>query len=101
MIYAENCCTWFENRVYDFYLAGIGGIPVSSVAIIRSGDTASMEFVSTLNEYRRRKEAITVSTMALDLYGVKIVTLSGSVGAVALYKKLGFHNILLKHNMPD
>lgn len=108
MIDAENYYTWFENGVYDFYLAEIGGIPVSTAATIRSGDTASMEFVSTLNEYRRRKAAITVSTMALEelfANGVKTVTLSGSVEAVALYKKLGFHNcfynILLKYNISD
>lgn len=108
MIDAENYYTWFENGVYDFYLAEIGGIPVSTVATIRCGDTASLEFVSTLNEYRRRKAAITVSTMVLnELFanGVKTVTLSGSVEAVALYKKLGFHNcfhnILLKYNISD
>lgn len=108
MIDSENYYTWLKNGVYDFYLAEIDGIPVSTVATIQNGDTASLEFVSTLNEYRRRKAAITVSTMALyNLFakGVKTVTLSGSVEAVALYKKLGFHdcfhNILLKYNIPD
>lgn len=108
MIDAEKYYTWLKNGVYDFYLAEIDGIPVSTAATIRNGDTASLEFVSTLNEYRRRKAAITVSTMALDdlfANGVKNVTLSGSFEAVALYKKLGFHdcfhNILLKYNISD
>ena len=108
MIDAENYYIWLKNGVYDFYLAEIDGIPVSTAATIQNGDTASLEFVSTLNEYRRRKAAITVSTMALeDLFakGVKTVTLSGGVEAVTLYKKLGFHsyfnNILLKYNISD
>ena len=108
MIDAKNYYTWVENGVYDFYLAEIDGTPVSTVATIRNGDTASMEFVSTLNKYRRRKAAITLSTLALDelfANGVKNVTLSGSVEAVALYKKLGFHscfhNILMKYSISD
>ena len=108
MIDAKNYDPWLENGVYDFYLAEIDGVPVSTVATIRSGDTASMEFVSTLNGYRRRKAAITLSTLALEelfANGAKTVTLSGSVEAVALYQKLGFHpcfhNILLKYSASD
>ena len=106
MIDAENYYTWLENGIYDFYLAEINGTPVSTAATIQSRDTGSLEFVSTLEEYRRKKAGITVSSIALsELFanGVKYVTLSGSVEAVALYQKLGFHscfqNILLKYNL--
>lgn len=106
MIDDANYYTWLENGIYDFYLAEINGIPVSTAATIRSGNTASLEFVSTLKEYRRKKAGITVSSIALsELFenGVERVTLSGSVEAVALYQKLGFHscfgNILLKYNL--
>ena len=106
MIDPENYYIWVENGVYDFYLGEINGIPVSTAATIRSGDTASLEFVSTLSEYRRRKAAITISSKAISKLlenGVKTVTLSGSVEAVSLYKKLGFHkcftNILLQYNI--
>ena len=104
MINAENYYTWLENGIYDFYLAEINGIPVSTAATIRSGNTASLEFVSTLKEYRRKRAGITVSSNAIsELFanGVEDVTLSGSLEAVALYQKLGFHscfeNILLKY----
>lgn len=106
MIDADNYYTWFEKGVYDFYLGEIDGIPVSTAATIQSEDTASLEFVSTLQEYRRMKAAITISSKILsELFsnGVKTVTLSGAVEAVPLYKKLGFHscfhNILLKYNL--
>lgn len=66
MIDAENYYTWLENGIYDFYLAEINGIPVSTAATIRSGDTGSLEFVSTLEEYRRKKAGITVSSIALS-----------------------------------
>ena len=107
MIDAENYYTWIENGTYDAYLGEINGIPVSTAATIRNGDTASLEFVSTLEEYRRRKAAITISSKAIsELFenGVKTITLSGSVEAVPLYQKLGFHNcfinILVQYKLP-
>ena len=77
-----------------FYLAEIDGKAVSTAATIQTGDTASLEFVSTLEEYRRRKAAIILSSKALaNLFanGAACVTLSGSSEAVPLYEKLGFH----------
>lgn len=106
MIDADNYYIWAENGVYDFYLGEIDGIPVSTAATIRSGDTASLEFVSTLSDYRRRKAAITISSKAIcGLFenGAETVTLSGAAEAVSLYQKLGFHkcftNVLVQYDI--
>lgn len=105
MIDAENYYTWVENDNIDLYLGEIDGIPVSTAATIRSGDTASLEFVSTLEEYRRRKVASVVCSVALtDLFanGVEDVTLSACGESVCLYEKLGFEgyfdNIIMRYN---
>lgn len=94
MIDAENYCTWIKQDNMRFYLAEVDGKAVSTVATIQTGDTASLEFVSTLEEYRRRKAAIILSSKAIEnlfANGAECVTLSGSSEAVPLYEKLGFH----------
>lgn len=93
MIDTENYYLWVENENIDIYLGEIDGIPVSTAATIRSGDTASLEFVSTTEEYRRRKIASVVCSNALaELFakGVEEVTLSACGESVYLYEKLGF-----------
>lgn len=100
MIDAENYYTWTKQENMRFYLAELAGKAISTVATIRTGNTASLEFVSTLQEYRRRKAAIILSSRALEnLFadGVESVTLSGSGEAVPLYEKLGFHQCF--HNI--
>ena len=76
------------------YLYVLDEAPISMAATIQTGDVASLEFVSTLQEYRRRKASITLNSHALaELYanGVRAVSLSGFSEAVALYEKLEFH----------
>ena len=93
MIDAENYYTWVENENIDLYLGEIEGIPVSTAMTIRNGDTASLEFVSTLEEYRRRKVASVICSRALaNLFerGVEDVTLSACGESVGLYEKFGF-----------
>ncbi len=100
MIDAEHYYVWVAQDHIKIYLAEIDGVPVSTAATIQTGNTASLEFVSTLEAYRRRKAAITLSSKALEeLFerGVETVTLSGSSQAVPLYKKLGFHTCF--HNI--
>ncbi|MDE7297533.1 MAG: GNAT family N-acetyltransferase [Lachnospiraceae bacterium] len=94
MIDAENYSVWLKQENIRFYLAEIDGVPAATAATIRTGNTASLEFVSTLEEYRRRKAAIILNSRALEnLFeeGVESVTLSGASEAVPLYEKLGFH----------
>lgn len=104
MIDAENYYTWVENDNIDLYLGEIDGNPVSTAATIRSGDTASLEFVSTLEEYRRRKVASVVCSVALtDLFanGVEDVTLSACGESVHMYEKIGFkryfNNLIMRY----
>lgn len=104
MIDAENYYTWVKNKRFRFYLGEIDGIPVSTAATIRNSNTASLEFVSTLEEYRRHGVAYAVNTKAItQLFdnGVSVVTLSGVEESVPLYKKIGFHrcfnNIIMQY----
>lgn len=100
MIDAGHYAVWLAQKDMRFYLAETDGMPAATAATIQSGSTASLEFISTLKEYRRRKAAITLSSKALeDLFadGVETVTLSGASEAVPLYKKLGFHECF--HNI--
>lgn len=67
---------------------------------IPSGDVASLKFVSTLQEYRRRKAFITLNSHALaelfvnGMRAVSLVSLRGPGEAVALYEKLEFHECI-------
>ena len=107
MIDAGHYAVWLEKGNLRFYLCEMDGEPVSTASTIQTGDTASLEFVSTLQEYRRRKAAISLCSQALgELFesGVRAVTLSGSEEAVELYRKLGFHecfhNIVMQYDIP-
>lgn len=106
MIDPENYFIWVGEKRFNFYLGEINGVPVSTAATIQNGDTGSLEFVSTLSEFRHRGAAATVSTRAIEeLFnnGVETVTLSGGEEAVPLYKKLGFHsvfdNIIMRYSV--
>lgn len=108
MISADHYFKWVETNGIQIYLAEIDGIAVSTAATMRDSKTASLEFVSTLPEYRRQKAALTLCSTALsDLFaqGVKTVTLSGASEAVALYEKLGFRayfsNVIMLYEMQD
>lgn len=96
MIDAENYYVWVQSEDIRIYLGEIDGVPVSTAATIQNGDVASLEFVSTLEEYRRRGVALAVCEKALaDLWesGVNAVTLGACEESPALYEKLGFHNV--------
>lgn len=105
MIDAEHYYTWVESNDICIYLGEINGVPVSTAATIQNGNVASLEFVSTLEEYRHRKAAATVCSKAIqDLFDrdVKAVTLGACGESVSLYKGLGFksnfNNIIMQYN---
>ncbi len=104
MIDAKRYYTWVLNGTYRFYLGEVGGVPASTAATILNGDTASLEFVSTLEEYRHRHAASSLCSKAITgLFeqGARTVTLSGSADAVRLYEGLGFcgyfNNIIMRY----
>ncbi len=106
MIDADHYYTWVENGYMDVYLGEIDGTPVSTAATIRNGEAASLEFVSTLERYRRKGVASVVCSKALtDLFedGVEDVTLSACGESVNLYEKFGFksyfHNIIMRYQI--
>lgn len=104
MIDAEHYFTWVESDQIKIYLAEIDGIAVSTCATIQNEKAASLEFVSTLEQYRRRKAAAALCSCAInDLlnHGVETVTLSACGHAASLYEKLGFkrcfYNTVMKY----
>ncbi|MDE5820444.1 MAG: GNAT family N-acetyltransferase [Lachnospiraceae bacterium] len=106
MIDAEHYFTWVENEHIKIYLAKIDGVAVSTCATIQNGNTASLEFVSTLEQYRRKKAAALLSSYAIDDLlnnGAETVTLGACGDAVHLYKGLGFkkyfNNIILQYEL--
>lgn len=105
MIDAENYYTWVKNGEYTIYLGEINGVPVASAATIQTGNTGSLEFVSTLSDYRRRKAAITVCSIAVDELlknGADTVTLGACGESALLYRQLGFRrcfdNIIMRYD---
>jgi len=67
--------------------------PVSVSAILNNNGIASLEFVATLPEYRRRGFAREASITAIrDAFaaGAKIITLRAFYPANLLYQSLGF-----------
>lgn len=74
---------------------------------MQTGDTASIEFVSTLPAFRKQRAAFTANLAALHTLrqtGVKLVTLRSSKEAIPLYRKLGFQpyyeQVLLSYPRP-
>ena len=105
MIDAEHYFSWVKSDNIKIYSAKINGITVSTCATIQNGNTASLEFVSTLEQYRRRKASALLCSCAInDLLknGVEIVTLSACGESVYLYEGLGFkkyfNNIIMKYD---
>lgn len=106
MIDANNYYIWVEDGYLDLYLGEIDGIPVSTAATIRSDKVASLEFVSNLEEYRRRGIASVVCSKAIEhLFesGVEEVTLSACGESVGMYEKFGFvsyfDNIIMHYEL--
>lgn len=89
----EHYGVWLEQEVFTFYLGFLDRVPACTAATIKDGTNASLEFVSTSKEHRRKGAAYAVRLKALQyLYkrGVDIVTLRSSFEAYKLYERLGF-----------
>ena len=105
MIDAEHYFTWVESNHINIYLAEINGVAVSTCATIQNESTASLEFVSTLEQYRRKKTASLLCSCAINNLlknGAEIVTLAACGQSVYLYERLGFkkcfNNIIMKYD---
>lgn len=106
MIDAEHYFAWVESGRLKIYSGKINGTTVSTCATIQNGSTASLEFVSTLEQYRRKKAAAHLCSFAIkDLLenGVETVTLGACGQSVHLYEKLGFkkcfNNIVMRYDL--
>lgn len=93
MIDVEHYYIWMLENDFAFYVGYLNDIPVSTAATITGNENASLEFVSTLAEYRNQGAATAVCIEALkelQSNGVRTVTLGSSPEATSLYMKLGF-----------
>ncbi len=107
MLSTEHYHAWMRHEPYSFYLGCYRGTPIATLATLQDGETAStasVEFVSTLKEYRRRGAATALCIKAIrDLQrkGVRVVTLRSSTEAIPVYARLGFkpyyEQLLLSH----
>ena len=96
MIDAEHYYIWVEKGTYRFWLGEIDGVPVSTAATIQTGRAGSLEFVSTLEPYRRQGAAAVASSGAIAKLlasGAELVSLSACGESVPLYRKLGFEPV--------
>lgn len=103
MIDAEHYFRWVESNNINIYLAEMNGIAVSTCATIQNNKTGSLEFVSTLKEYRRRKVAARLCSYAIkNLFnnGAETVTLGACGHSAFLYERIGFkrcfNNIIMR-----
>lgn len=106
MIDAEHYFTWVNEECINIYIAEIDGVAVSTCATIQNENTASLEFVATLEQYRRRKAAALLSSYAIEELlnnGIETVTLAACGNSVHLYKGLGFkkffNNIIMRYEL--
>ncbi len=93
LLNTDKYYSWLTANSLDFYLAYFEGVPVATSATIQNGSNGSIEFVSTLSEYRKRGIGTAVSVAAicgLREKGVRLVTLRSCSEAIHMYRKLGF-----------
>ena len=92
-IHPENHYHWCEKGWLIPYIAYDEDKPVAVASILNNNNVASLEFVATLPEYRRRGFARMASAVAIsDAFagGAKIITLRAFHPANLLYQSLGF-----------
>jgi ribosomal protein S18 acetylase RimI-like enzyme len=93
MLSVEHYHPWLHYPPLVFYLGCRDGNPIATLATLQDGENASLEFVSTLKEYRCQGAATALCAKALKdlrLSGVKTVTLRSSTEAISVYARLGF-----------
>ena len=92
-IHPINHYHWCEKNLLIPYIVCCEDNPVAISAILNNKGIASLEFVATLPEYRRRGFAKAASITAIkDAFanGAKIITLRAFFPASILYQSLGF-----------
>jgi ribosomal protein S18 acetylase RimI-like enzyme len=92
-IHPENHYHWCTDGRMMAYIAYSEGEAVSVAAVLNHNGVCSLEFVTTLSEYRRRHFAEAASIAAINgafENGAKIITLRAFDPARRLYEKLGF-----------
>jgi len=93
MIDAEHYFTWVSQNNLAFYIGYLNGVAISTAATITDQDNASLEFVSTLEEYRKQGAGTAVCVEVLKQLkeqDIKTVILGSSPEATSIYKRLGF-----------
>lgn len=84
---------WLVSGTVMMVVAWQGEVPVATAASICDGGIASLEFVATVEKYRRKgaaTAACVAALRALKELGVRTVTLRARHDGVSLYEKLGF-----------
>jgi GNAT superfamily N-acetyltransferase len=76
-----------------FFLASYDGTPAAVSMALQEGETATLEFVATLEEYRNRGLGTAVTLAALQFLqekNIRTVTLRGEPDGIGIYQKAGF-----------
>ena len=92
-IHPVNHYHWCEKGKLIPYIAYQNDVPAAIAAILNNNGVASLEFVATLEEYRRKGLARAVCITAVcDVFtdGAKIITTRAFHPASLLYQSLGF-----------
>ncbi|HEX2978852.1 MAG TPA: GNAT family N-acetyltransferase [Anaerolineaceae bacterium] len=93
LISAEQFTDVFHLEHARLFLAYHNGLPACAAMTLRDGDLATLEFVATLAEQRRKGLGTAVTCAALrDLrdLGARTVTLRAEPDGVNIYQKVGF-----------
>ena len=92
-IHAVNHYHWCEKDRLFPYIAYQSGTPAAIAAFMNNNGVASLEFVATLNEYRRKGLARAVCIAAVReafMNGAIVITTRAFHPASLLYQSLGF-----------
>lgn len=93
LIHPENHYHLSKKGVMPCYIAYYNGTPAAVCSILNNKDISSLEFVATVEEYRKKGLARTVCAAAIDeafQTGCKIITLRAFPEAKKLYSAMGF-----------
>ncbi len=93
LLSTERYHPWLQHDALSFYLGYCDGRPIATLATIQDGEAASVEFVSTLEQYRRQGAATALCIEAMEdlrSKGVKTATLRSSTEAISVYTRIGF-----------
>lgn len=82
-----------KDGIMPCYIGYYQGTPVAVAAILNNNDISSLEFVATLNDFRKKGLARALCQTAVDeafANGSRIITTRAFADAKNLYKSLGF-----------